>query len=479
MGNLFTGRGSVEIAFRTFRIADTPVRTLSFRKLRIRVNVQPADGDDTARIQTAIDHVATLPTDASGFRGAVFLAAGVFDVQGSLHIRDSGVVLRGAGAGHGGTVLRATGQDRRTLIRVHGQGAAELEGPVFQIADDYVPVGATAFQLKSTNGLRVGDSVIVTRPSTKEWIAAIRCNIESLGWRPGSRDLRWRRVIRRIERNTIELDAPITTAIDKQFGGGTVRHYAWPGLIQHVGIEDLQLVSAYRAGADHDEEHAWHGVAMESVANAWVRRVGFQHFAGGAVLLNHSTQHITVEDCVSQEPISEVGGYRRHTFFTQGQQCLFLRCWSEQGCHDFSVGHCAPGPNAFVHCYAERALGDSGPRESWAAGVLFDNVRIDGSDLRLCNRWSNPPKAGWSAANCMLWQCQAANVLCDAPPNCPQLGDRHLGNASRQRHDRRTERFRQTDQSLSTAATGTARKNASRQHRSVSARSRRRYQSSG
>ena len=27
--------------------------------------------------------------------------------------------------------------------------------------------------------------------------------------------------------------------------------------------------------------------------------------------------------------IRKSGGYRRHTFFTQGQQCLFLRCWSE------------------------------------------------------------------------------------------------------------------------------------------------------
>jgi hypothetical protein len=80
------------------------------------------------------------------------------------------------------------------------------------------------------------------------------------------------------------------------------------------------------------------------------------------------------------------------------------------------VGHCAPGPNAFVDCYASEALDDSGPLESWASGVLYDNVRIDGDDLRLGNRWSTPPKAGWSAANCALWQCQAANMICDRPP---------------------------------------------------------------
>ncbi len=382
----------------------------------VRVRVSPMEGDATRRIQAAIDYVASLPLDEAGFRGAVFLSAGIFPVEGSLHIRDSGVVLRGAGAGPGGTVLRAAGLDRRTLIRIHGTGTPAPEDSHWRISDDYVPVGATTFHLTTTTGLTAGDAVIVSRPSTQEWIAAIQCDVESLGWRPGSRDVQWRRVIVRIDENAVEVNAPITTSIDQRFGGGILQRYAWPGLIQHVGVEDLQLVSDYRSESPRDEEHAWHGVTMNCVRNGWVRRVGFRHFAGGAVLLGATTQHITVEDCVSEEPISEIGGYRRHTFFTQGQQCLFLRCWSDQGHHDFSVGHCAAGPNAFVQCYAARATGDSGPHESWASGVLYDNVRIDGSNLHLGNRWSNPPKAGWSAANCMLWQCQAANVVCETPP---------------------------------------------------------------
>ena len=166
----------------------------------------------------------------------------------------------------------------------------------------------------------------------------------------------------------------------------------------------------------HDEEHAWFGVTMQNVQNAWVRRVEFRHFAGGAVSLWENTKWVTVEDCISLEPVSEVGGYRRHTFFTQGQLTLFLRCWSEHGRHDFAVGHCAAGPNAFVNCYAAEALGDSGPIESWASGVLYDNVRIDGAGLNLENRWIDPPGAGWSAANCVLWQCQAATMRVFRPP---------------------------------------------------------------
>ena len=59
---------------------------------------------------------------------------------------------------------------------------------------------------------------------------------------------------------------------------------------------------------------------------------------------------VTVEDCKSLSPTSEIGGQRRYSFTTTGQQTLFQRCYSEFGYHDFSVGFCAPGPNAFVQC---------------------------------------------------------------------------------------------------------------------------------
>jgi hypothetical protein len=403
-----------------------------------RVTVAPADGDDGSRIQAAINAVAGLPIGDDGFRGAVLLAPGQFDIAGQLRITASGVVLRGSGAGDGGTTLLATGTDRRTLVRIAGEpGRSSSEpgrprprsGPrtarlagalaqshLYHVRDAYVPVGATALRLNATAGLRVGETILITRPSTAEWIETLGARAFGVGWRPGSRDLVWDRVINAIENDTITLDAPITTAIEKRFGGATVAPYDRPGRIENVGVEDLRIDSTVSGENPRDEDHAWHGVTLEHVANAWVRRVEFRHLAGGAVALWERTKWITVEDCIAREPVSEDAGYRRHTFFTQGQLALFLRCWSEHGRHDFAVGHCAAGPNAFVNCRAAEALGDSGPLESWAAGVLYDNVRIDGGDLRLANRWSDPPGTGWSAANCVLWQCRAATIDCFRPP---------------------------------------------------------------
>src|SRR6185436_18231426 len=200
------------------------------------------------------------------------------------------------------------------------------------------------------------------------------------------------------------------------FGGGQVARYDWPGRITNVGVENLQLESAFDARNPRDENHSWCAITMEHIRDAWVRRVTFKHFAGSAVALYETASRITVEDCLSLAPVSEDGGARRNTFFTMGQQTLFLRCYSEHGRHDFSVGHCAAGPNAFVQCEASQPLRDSGPLESWASGVLYDDVRIDGHALTLGNRGPSLGGAGWAAANCVLWNCSAARIVCASPP---------------------------------------------------------------
>ena len=381
----------------------------------VRIVVEPGDGDDTQRIQSAIDRVASLPIDNDGLRGAVRLAPGEFQIDGQIRIRSSGVVVQGSGADASGTLLRATGVDRRALVSILGIDDRRLEESR-ETTDGYVPVGAVKMSLRSTAGLSVGDVVVVTRASSREWIDRLDCRELYIGWKPGSRDIQWERKITSIDGNQITLDAPITCSIDRQFAASTVQRLTWPGRLQHVGIEDVQLVSSYARDRPTDEDHAWFGIRIDCAKHAWARRIVCRHFAGSAVMLGRNAHSVTVEDCMSVDPISELGGYRRHTFFTLGQLGLFHRCWSENGRHDFSAGHCAAGPNAFVQCRAKNAHGASGPIESWAAGVLYDNVRIDGNDLRLENLWNSPPGAGWSAANCVLWQCRAAHVHCSRPP---------------------------------------------------------------
>ena len=387
----------------------------------VRVVVEPKPGDSTARIQQAIDHVAGLPADTNGLRGAVLLLKGRHEILGGLQITSSGVVLRGQGTGADGTVLVAAGLDRRTLIRVVGKNDFKPRSNASSlIHDDYVPVGATSFHLIGADSLQVGDTIRIIRPGTQEWIEQLGATEfgggVGGGWKPGSRDLVWERGVKSMTGDLVTIDAPITTAIEKDLGAGTVETFEWPGRLTNVGIENLRLEATFDANNPKDENHSWFAVTMENTSDAWVRQVTFQHFAGSAVAIYESCKRVTVEDCLSLAPISEDGGYRRHTFFTMGQQTLFLRCYAEHGRHDFSVGHCAAGPNVFVQCEAHGALNDSGPIESWASGVLYDNVRIDGNALTLGYRAGNHAATGWAAANCVLWNCSASVIRCWNPP---------------------------------------------------------------
>src|SRR6266542_3108651 len=58
--------------------------------LPARKTVSPVTGDAGAVIQSAIDEVSALPLDANGFRGAVLLTAGTYDIAGSVTIRATG-----------------------------------------------------------------------------------------------------------------------------------------------------------------------------------------------------------------------------------------------------------------------------------------------------------------------------------------------------------------------------------------------------
>ncbi len=386
----------------------------------IKVVVPVSAGDATLRIQAALDHVASLPIGKDGLRGVVLLNKGKYEVGGSLRINASGVVLRGSGMGEQGTVVYATGLDRLGVLRIMGKDDRIRQAPV-AVTDQYVPVNAMKITVANAGAFKKGDFVIVHRPSTEKWINTLGTahfggGITSLGWKPGQRDVFWDRKVLAIAGNTLTLDAPVTTALDAAYGGATVTKYNWNGRISQCGVENIQFVSSYDTNNLKDEYHRWTAISIENTTDAWVRQVVFKHFAGSAVTVQETANRVTVEDCKSIAPVSEIGGERRYTFLTTGGQTLFQRLYSEYGYHDFATGYCAPGPNAFVQCQAYLPFSFSGAIDSWASGVLFDLVNIDGQALSFKNRWVDGQGAGWAAANSVFWQSTAAKIDCYQPP---------------------------------------------------------------
>src|SRR5262249_48712106 len=114
-------------------IPDVPVVT----------TLRPVEGDNSIQIQQAIDSLAEWPLGADGFRGALLLKQGIYEIRKGLIIRESGIVLRGEGQGTDGTVLRLAGGSGFTIFSIgNGSSLSEAPGTRHNLVDSYVPVGA-------------------------------------------------------------------------------------------------------------------------------------------------------------------------------------------------------------------------------------------------------------------------------------------------------------------------------------------------
>ena len=401
--------------------------------------VQPSGDDDAALLQAAIDYISQQkPDKQTGLRGAILLGEGTFVLNSPLRIRTSGVVLRGSGREK--TIIRKTGYDRGALLYIEGTHdiiakdtftiSNAASGSLCLTAQTASSVQTASKVQTASNvqggfaALKAGSRLAICRPSTEEWIAALGCASFGGGkrmgywaWHPGDIDVTWHRTVTAANANgnQLTLDAPITCSIERRWGGAKAIVYEQPGLISECGIENLTLESDYDHALPMDESHCWDGIYLADAEDCWVRMVNFRHFAGSAVVVQKSAQQVTVEDCQSLQPISEIGGFRRRTFLTLGEKVLFQRCYSEHGINDFAVGQTAAGPNAFVQCESYESLGPSGAIASWAPGILFDIVNIDGNDICFKNWELEKFGAGWSTANSTLWQSTASGLFCYSP----------------------------------------------------------------
>ncbi len=383
--------------------------------------LQPADPlqDDTGRIQAAIDSVSRRSL-SQGFRGAVLLRKGTYAVSGSLRLGASGVVLRGEGQGPDGTIINATGTEKRTLIHLGGVlKITEIAGSRQKIAAAYVPWGTMSFAVENGTALHKGDKIIIYRPSTIEWIRDLKMDriVEREGtkqWQPGSKDLIYERTIMAVHGNRVELDAPVINAMEEKYGGGYIYRYEEEGRINQSGLENLRLVSSYVKGKeDEDEEHAWTGVTVDDAANAWVRNISIVHFARGVDLYDGAI-FITVQDCALLKPVSQIRGSRRYPFPVKGQYCLVQRCYSDHARHMAATGACTCGPNVFLDMLAEKPYNDTGPHQRWAAGILFDNLK--GGRFHAQDRGNWGTGHGWAGAQQIFWNCETDSICVQKPP---------------------------------------------------------------
>ncbi|MCE5248732.1 hypothetical protein LLG96_00785 [bacterium] len=415
----------------------------------VRETVWPVEGDNTPVIQDAINRVSNIPLDKNGFRGAVLLKQGYYTLASPLRITASGVVLRGESQGDTGTILIGLGtfeggyrnRETASLIVVGGETCRdEAAGSSRRITDDYVPVGAKSFTVENTKDYKIGDTVLVCRHGNQDWINELGMNLENKDWRWEPFTIKFDRVITEIRGNTVTVDAPLVCAVETKWGGGELVKYTDRGRIFNAGIEHLRRMSDFDItvrsnsygnidrqpyiGEEYyaDENHYWNFITLDNIKNAWVRNVTALHFAGSMISVGQGAKWVTVQDCVSLEPVSVRAGGRRFTYQIQGQLTLVQRCISDKGRHSFVLsGYQACGPNVFLDCKAIIPYSSSEPHFKYVTGALYDNVLAP-----LTARFWKGISIGWAGADCVFWNCEG-QYLIQKPPTAQNYAFGHIG----------------------------------------------------
>ena len=393
----------------------------------VRVTLLPTlSGDDGVRIQAALDQVACLPANSDYPKGAVLLERGEFRVAGSLKL-PSGVVLRGRGQeARNGTTLLATGKDTRTLLLIGAEGKpiqTKDESSRQPFLEARVPVGVRRLRVKNPRAFRVGENVLIERPATAAWIAAIgmdkivpRPGAQSATkqWTAGKYDLSFERIVTAVDDTAVTVDAPVVMAMDQRYGGGSICRYQPGRRVTQVGVEHLRLRSEYVVGQEtKDDHHCGGGIDFSLAQDCWVHHVTALHFLNGCIATSSDARRLTIEDCATLDPVSPIIPSRRYSFGVRGQQVLVQRCYARGGRHDFMTGYKTCGPNAFVDCLAEDTHADCGPHNGWSTGILYDNITC--GQLNIQDRGFMGTGQGWAGANHVLYNCSGI-IICQTPP---------------------------------------------------------------
>lgn len=356
--------------------------------------------DATSEIQQAIDDAGA----AGG--GIVYLPPGTYNVapQGgndyALRIRDSGVVLRGAGPGTTVVHNTATYMRQKEVIKFRpstGDWEDALGGTTTLLTSD-LTLPTTVIPVASVSGFTIGEYVVLRTDAT----AGFAADHGMTGLWDSSIDgvMFYRRIVDiDTGAKTLTIDIPTRYWMKTR---DNARVYKVASPIEEAGIEDLSISMAENTtpgfgdsdysvpGKGAYEVHNSHMLEFYHALNCWARRVdsyrhpgnpGDVHMLSMGILMQRS-RGVTVQDCVMQKPLYKGGGGNGYMFRLRGSDCLVRDCEAIDGRHNYTFFSLYTSGNV-VH----RSIGRT-PRYSsdfhghLSMANLFDVMTMDGDWLQ-------------------------------------------------------------------------------------------------
>lgn len=320
----------------------------------IDYGAKPDDGkSDRAAIQAAIDAAAA----AGG--GVVFVPKGRFDLgqksdAGSLFIRSSHIVVRGAGAGrsilHMSEALAPPPPMRLWaspyVIQVSSSGQTEKVGA---IARD-VARGDRDVWLHKAHSLAAGDWIVLTLKDKSRalletelagfevidshWTSIIETGVQ----------VNQRHQVESVDGKKITLTAPVMKPIDSQYAWRVERFEP----LHEIGFEALRFAGDWQDRFIHHrswmDDGGYSMLSMDGVVNSWIRDCVFSD-VNCAGSISRSAQVSVLDSVIEGNP-----GHSAIRF-ANSTNCLMARVndragqWHSVGVSQPSIG------NVFYQCY--------------------------------------------------------------------------------------------------------------------------------
>lgn len=261
--------------------------------------------------------------------GIVFFPPGRFlisEVEGAnkcIEVRGSNVVLRGSGAGEGGTTLFMRlrlfpadpeigwsippaiyftpldkGLSSREILMAKGGAETSLAADAKR--------GDFGIKVADASGFKVGEVVSIAAEGTR----LNRYYLDGLKTRDNWERINTRGVavtekhlIKKIEGNTLVFHAPLH---DRFLASVDWAVIGYP-VLQECGFEDIHVEGNFHEVYIHHKQNGFGAITMESCLNSWIRRCRFTNMINGASL----------SGCVASSMLhNEIGGTPGHSSFS-------------------------------------------------------------------------------------------------------------------------------------------------------------------
>jgi len=386
---------------------------VSIPDVPVKATVNPADGDNTDAIQSAIDQVSKMPL-VNGLRGAVLLAAGQYSCSKTLNISASGVVLRGSGSGEKGSVINMTG-DPHVCVAVRIRPSVTASGPKTTLADAYVPSAAKTFNVAGASGFAVGDIIQIIRPVTPEWLAFMGMDRlvrdgKKETWVSG--EIATERVIQNISGNSITVTVPLSDSYDAKYTGPvTVQKVTVKGQESQIGIENFRIISQAQSVTITQGHNS--GINMGGITDGWIRNMEIFNTVNSVSITGN---RITVDNLSIMHDVPTLGAAKPADLNGSGSQILFNNCKiTGDNVFYLATGPKVSGPIVLLNCVFKGG-GWIQPHQRWATGLLVDNCQVPNGGIEFMNRGEMGSGHGWAIGWAVAWNCTAKSFLNQMPP---------------------------------------------------------------